>query len=251
MLLSGIVRLLTLALVVLPVQAQTELEKQVLPTNLEQQVLEIIKRNPQVILETVANYREQQAREQQQAEWQKNLAQPVVVNIQNAPSLGPAEASLTLVEFSDFGCPFCARANTTVKALVEKYKGDIRLVYLHYPLPSHKQAKPAAQAAWAAGKQGKFFEYHDRLFALNAKLAPNNYEAIARELGLDMVQFNKDRKSPQAVAQINADSKQGQSLGIEGTPTFILNGVVLKGARPLEDFETVIRLIKTVQVPDR
>jgi len=232
--------LLALSLIAPGVQAKPAPQ----PT-VEQQVLEIIRRNPQVILEAVAKYREDQGRNQQFSEWQQNLAKPVVVDVTQAPSLGPADALYTLVEFSDFECPFCFRATNTIKTLMEKYKGQMRLVYLHWPLPTHEQARPAALAAWAAQQQGKFFEYHDRLFALQTKLTPEAYVTIAKDLGLDLAKFNQDRESPQALAQVEADFKQGEQLGVQGTPTFVLNGVVVRGARPLADFETVIKLLAT------
>ncbi|WP_218079965.1 DsbA family protein [Anthocerotibacter panamensis] len=223
---------LTLMLGALPALAQTT------SPELEQQVIEIIKRNPQVILDAVRTY-------QRRAQWQDALNKRVTVDLKNAPVLGPAEAALTLVEFSDFQCPFCVRARLTVRELMDKYKGKIRLAYVHLPLPIHDQAKPAALAAWAAGRQGKFFEYHDRLFDLMEKITPESFEVIAKDLGLDLAKFNLDRKGPQALAQIEADEKQAQALGLDGTPTFVLNGVVLRGALPLSDFEEVIQLLQS------
>ena len=215
------------------------------PAELEQQVLEIIKRNPQVVLDSIRAYQEESARAQRRAEWQQYLSQPIKVDVQNAPMLGAVDAPLTLVEFSDFECPYCMRVQPTIKALLEKYKGKLRLAYLHLPLPMHSEAQPAALAAWAAGKQGKFFEYHDRLFALNGNIQPSSYEQIAQDLRLNVVKFNKDRQSPQALAQVEADEQQAGKFGINGTPTFVLNGVLMSGAFPLEDFEEVIELVQS------
>lgn len=211
---------------------------------LEQQVLEIIKRNPQVVLDSIRAYQEESARAQRRAEWQQYLSQPVKVDIKNAPILGAVDAPLTLVEFSDFECPYCMRVQPTIKALLEKYKGQIRLAYLHLPLPMHSQAQAAALAAWAAGQQGKFFEYHDRLFDLKGKIQPSSYEKIAQDLKLNLAKFNKDRQSPQALAQVEADEQQAAKLGINGTPTFVLNGVLIPGSLPLEEFEEVIKLVQ-------
>lgn len=231
-----------------PVLAQTPpVPTPLPPADLEKQVIEIIRRNPQIIVEAVRNYQAENARSQRRAAWQKYLTQPVTVDIKDAPTQGPADASLTLVEFSDFLCPFCVRAQPATKALLEKYKGQMRLAYFHFPLPNNKESRPAAYAAWAAGQQGKFFEYHDRLFALQGNITPESYERIAGELKLDLPRFNQDRQGPEAKAQIEADEKQARSLGFEGTPTFVLNGVVLRGALPLEEFEEVIRQVQAAK----
>lgn len=213
-------------------------------SELEQQVLEVIRRHPEVILEAVGKYQTQQRKAKRSAEIQEFLKNPLKVDISNAPILGPADAAITVVEFSDFQCPFCVRSQAVLNVLKEKYKGKLRIAYLHFPLEQlHPQAKPAALAAWAAGQQGKFFEYHDRLFALQEKILPTSFEEIARALKLDLVRFNKDRNSPQAQARIKADMQIGETLGIKSTPTFVLNGIPLEGAQPLEVFEEVIKLV--------
>ena len=224
-------------------QSPPNLEQQVSP-KLEQQVLEIIKRHPQVVIDSIRAYQAEKAHAQNLAQWQKYLSQPVKVNIQNAPILGADDASLTLVEFADFQCPFCMRVQPTIKALLEKHKGQMRLVYMHLPLPMHSTAKAAAMAAWAAGQQGKFFEYHDRLFALKGKIRPENYEQIAQDLKLNIAKFNNDRQSPQALAQVEADQQQAEKLDINGTPTFVLNGVLMPGVFTVEDFEEAIKLVQ-------
>lgn len=215
-----------------------------LSPELEKQVLEVIRRHPDVILEAVGKYQDQQRKAQRSAEIKAFLKNPLKVDISNAPILGPADAAVTLVEFSDFQCPFCVRSQTVLSALKEKYKGKLRIAYVHFPLEKlHPQAKPAALAAWAAGQQGKFFEYHDRLFALEEKILPTSFEEIARDLKLDLVRFNRDRDSPEAKAQIEADLQIGEKLGVKSTPTFVLNGIPLEGAQPLEDFEEIIKLV--------
>jgi protein-disulfide isomerase len=215
------------------------------PAQLEQMVLEIIRRNPQVIIDSVNNYQNEQVRVQRRAEWQQQLKQQMQVDLKNAPILGNPSASLTLVEFSDFQCPYCIQAQPTLKALLQKYKGKIRLAYLHLPLSIHPEAKAAAQAAWAAGQQGKFFAYHDRLFSLAGALQPESYVQIAQDLGLDLVKFNRDRQSPQASAQIESDLQQAAKLGIQGTPSFVLNGILLRGALPIADFEDAIQFVES------
>ena len=235
-------RLLSIALLLLTlpvgVLAQT-------PPDLEKQVLDILKRNPQAVYEALRTYQVQGRRAQRLSEWQQNLQKPVQVDISAAPVLGPQQAAFTLIEFSDFQCPYCVRSQPALKTLLEKYKGQMRLVFMHLPLSIHAQARPAAQAAWAAGRQGKFFEYHDRLFALEEQIKPESFERIARDLKLDLTRFNQDRESPQAVASVAADVKQASSIGAEGTPTWVLNGLVLRGALSLEDFEEALKLIKS------
>jgi len=242
--------LLATALLV-PVVAQTAPSPE-----LEQQVLEVLKRNPQIVLEIVQKnpqglidairaYQTQSARNQQKAEWQRYLASPVSVDISSAPTLGAAEAPLTLVEFSDFQCPYCAKSQSVIKTLLEKYKGQIRLAFINLPLGFHENARPAALAAWAAHQQGKFFEYHDQLFAQQDNLTNERFIKIAKDLKLDLAKFNKDRSSPQAAAQIAADFKQAETVGAQGTPTFVLNGVVIRGALPIEEFEEAIQLVQS------
>ena len=184
----------------LPVLAQS--------ADLEKQVLDIIKKHPEALVESLKAYQQDQGRAQRVQEWKESIANPVKVDISQAPAQGPTDAPLTLVEFSDFQCPYCVRVQPTLTTLLDKYKGQIRFVYLHLPLPMHPQAKPAALAAWAAQQQGKFFEFHDRLFALNQKLTPTSYEAIAKDLKLDLVKFNEDRQSPQATAQVTAARRE-------------------------------------------
>lgn len=211
---------------------------------LEKQVLEIIQRHPEAVYNALRTYKLQADRAQQLGEWRENLKKPIQVNIAGAPVRGRMDAPLTLVEFSDFQCPFCGQAQSTLRALESKYKDQLRVVYLNLPLPIHPQAQAAALAAWAAGRQGRFFEYHDRLFALNEDLQADSFESIARDLGLDLAQFNRDRESPEALARVAADVQQAIDLKLDSTPSFVLNGVLIKGARPLADFEEVIKLVR-------
>ncbi len=215
--------------------------------SLEPLVLDIIRRNPQVILDSVSQYQAATVRDRQIAAWKENLKNPIKVDLSRAAVLGRSSASLTLVEFADFQCPYCIQAHPTVKALLDKHKGQIRYAFLHLPLPNHPQAMPAAQAAWAATKQNKFFEYQDKLFQLGGKLEPTTYEAIAKDLGLNLEKFNADRNSPEANKDIESDMKQAEAIGVNGTPTFVLNGLMIRGLPPMEDFESAIALIKNAK----
>jgi protein-disulfide isomerase len=225
-----------------------ELKPNLMSKDFEQAVLEVIKRNPDVIIDSVRAYQTKQSSDQRRADLQRSAQNPVKVDIRRAPKQGAATAPFTLVEFSDFQCPYCIRVQPTLKTFLAKYKGQIQFAYLHLPLSIHTQAKAAAQATWAADQQGKFFEYHDRLFALDGNLQADTYWQVAKELGLDIVKFNRDRQSPQAVAYVEADIKQADQLGIQSTPTFVLNGILFTGALPLEGFEEVMQIANTQMI---
>ena len=148
-----------------------------------------------------------------------------------------------MVEFSDFQCPFCATTNKNLKDFMAKHKDKVTLVYKHFPLTQiHPEALPAARAAWAANKQGKFWEYHDALFANQAKLNDAFYLETATSLKLDLLKFNADRKL--ADTFIVQDFQLGRKLGVEGTPTLLMNGEVLSGAASLADLEKALAKVK-------
>jgi protein-disulfide isomerase len=208
---------------------------------LEQQILEVIRRNPAVMLEVLQKYAiEQQQKElKSQSEALKQARRNVKATIGNSPVIGAADRRIVMVEFSDFQCPFCATAHQSVKQFMAKHKDKVTLVYKHFPLTQiHSEALPAARAAWAADRQGKFWEYHDALFTNQAKLGESFYLETATKLKLDLGKFNTDRKA--ADTPIVKDFKLGRDLGVDGTPTFILNGEVVSGAATLADLETAL-----------
>ena len=159
------------------------------------------------------------------------------------PSRGPADALVTIVEFSDFECPFCGRVNPTVESLFEAYGNDIRLVWMNNPLPFHQNAGPAAQAALEAMQQGgaaKFWAMHGKLFENSRTLTRETLERIAGEIGLNMAQFRQALDTNEHQAAITAQQNLARGLGAGGTPTFFINGRNLRGAQPLEAFKAVI-----------
>jgi protein-disulfide isomerase len=165
----------------------------------------------------------------------------VVVGEANNPSKGPAGAPVTVVEFSDFQCPFCARVTPTLKKLEEAYAGKIRIVFRDLPLLSiHKNAAVAAEAAACANEQGKFWDMHDRLFANQAKLTAPELKEHAAALGLDTAAFNTCLDSGKYTAEWRKDSEEANRLGLSGTPAFFINGRLLSGAQPYEAFAQVI-----------
>ena len=167
---------------------------------------------------------------------------PKVEVAATGPSKGPQDAPITIVEFSDFQCPYCARAEPTVKDLMEleKYKGKIRLVYRDYPLEFHKLAPKASEAAHCAGDQGKYWEMHGKLFAVTPKLEVTDLKAYARELSLDAGRFDKCLDSGEKAPVVQEHFKAGAEAGVRGTPAFFINGRLISGAQPLEAFKAII-----------
>jgi protein-disulfide isomerase len=151
------------------------------------------------------------------AQWQALTAAP-------APSLGAADAKVTVVAFSDFECPYCAESARTLKRLKEAHGATVRLVFHHYPLPFHERAKPAAQAAVAAHAQNKFWDYHDLLFANQKALSAEALEAYAQQLKLDLARFRASSSDAATLAAIDADKQLGDSVQVRGTPTVFVNG---------------------------
>ncbi len=166
------------------------------------------------------------------------------VTEQDNPAIGPADAPITIIEFSDFECPFCTRWHQQVwPRLQEAYGDKIRLVYRDFPLYSiHPNAGPAAEAANCANEQGRFWEYHDLLFAAEQGLGREAYEAYATQLNLDLAQFKTCLDERRYESEVTADFEYARQLGIQSTPTFFINGVALIGAQPFEVFQEVIEL---------
>jgi protein-disulfide isomerase len=157
----------------------------------------------------------------------------------NAPMRGPKNAPLTVVLFSDFQCPFCGRVEPSLTELEKAYPGKVRVFWKNFPLSFHNNAKPAAEAAMAANEQGKFWEMHDKLFANQQNLDAASLEKYAKEIGLDMAKFKAAVNSHKFVAQIEADTKQGSSLGVQGTPASFVNGHFINGAQPFDAFKKI------------
>ena len=208
----------------------------------ENSIIEALKKNPEA-LKTALGVPRPEAPPSEEDQLKKALADKVSVNIGNTPVLGDKNAKIQLVVFSDFQCPFSKRGADTVKALREKYGKDLMFVYKNLPLPFHPEAMPAAKASLAAAKQGKFYEYHDKLFEKQGELGDATYVQIAKDLGLNLDKFNTDRNSKEIEDQVKADADQANSLGFNGTPGFALNGVKILGAYPLDHFEKVINAL--------
>lgn len=157
-----------------------------------------------------------------------------------APSKGPADAPVTIVEWSDYQCPFCKRAHPTVQQVLSEYKDKVRFVYLDYPLPFHQMAMPASQAVHCAEDQGKFWEYHTSLFEAAGDLSKADLTKRATDLGLDSAAFEACTAANKHDSLIKSNFDDGAALGVTGTPAFFINGRMLVGAQPIEQFRDVI-----------
>lgn len=162
------------------------------------------------------------------------------VAAKDSPRKGSAEAPIQIVEFSDFQCPYCSQAAATVRAIEEKYGDRVSVVYRHFPLPMHGSAHRAAEASQCANDQGQFWKYHDTLFGDQKPWTDEDYKRYAKDLGLDAKAFDACLTGGQHVATVDEDMADGHRVGMSGTPGFYVNGIVMSGARPIEDFVTVI-----------
>ena len=141
---------------------------------------------------------------------------PAVAAVAKVPSIGPETAKVTIVEISDFQCPFCSRAYTTLEDLRKQYPNDVRVVFINQPLPFHQNAKPAAIAATAAAKQGKFWEMYGKMFPNQQQLSDANYQVWAKEIGLDMTKFAADLKDPEVAKTVETLSNVGKHICCRG-----------------------------------
>jgi len=165
----------------------------------------------------------------------------VTVSTDGDPSIGPDDAPVTIVEFSDYQCPYCqAWDQQTFDQLMANYPNKIRFVYRDLPLPSHPEAIPAAEAANCAGEQGAYWKYHDALFSGQYTLGRAAYEQYAADLGLDTTTFNACLDDHHTQAEVKADAADAARLGLNGTPSFVINGRILVGALPFAEFKAII-----------
>jgi len=163
------------------------------------------------------------------------------VEIGDAPILGDPKAPVTIVEWSDFQCPFCNRVSPTLAQIQKEYGDRVQFVFKHMPLSSiHPQAQAAHAAAEAAHRQGKFWEMHDLIFENQRDLRVETLEGYAQKIGLDMDRYRRDVESREVASRIDADVKQANELGVTGTPAFFINGRFLSGAQPFVNFKRQI-----------
>jgi protein-disulfide isomerase len=163
-----------------------------------------------------------------------------VIEVRDAPVLGPADAPVTVVEFVDFQCPYCVHARLTPKRLVQLYPQQVRVVFKHFPLPIHQAAPLAHEAAVAAQQQGKFWEMREILLRSRQRLERHDLVQYAQQLDLDMSAFNRALDTRQWRIQVMRDMRQGRGLQVSVTPTYFINGKVLVGVHPISEFRKLI-----------
>ena len=171
---------------------------------------------------------------------EKILDDPVPIRTDGAPVTGPADARITIVEFSDFQCPFCAQAVKKIEAVMKAYPTQVKLIFKQFPLDQHSQAALAAAAALAAQKQGKFWQLHDLLFANRTKLSRTEILTLAGGLGMDMMRFTRDMDSPDTRKAVDRDETDGEQAGVGGTPTFFIDGQRYNGSLELDAMRPIL-----------
>jgi protein-disulfide isomerase len=150
--------------------------------------------------------------------------QPKKIDVSDAPMKGNPNARITLVEFADYECPHCKRLQPVLRQIVDEFPNDVKLYFKHYPLPQHPNARLAAEGAVAAQKQGKFWQYQDKIWDHQEDLGPAEIEKVAKETGLDVSKFRKDIASDAVKARVAKDHDEGSTIGLQATPTLFIDG---------------------------
>ncbi len=165
----------------------------------------------------------------------------MVVDVEGYPTWGNSKAPVTIVEFSDFECPFCSRALPVLAQIKKEYGPEkVKVVFRDMPLPSHSRAVPSALAAHCANEQGKFWEMHDQLFSNQSKLADKDLLEAAKTLKLDEAKFKECFEGKKHMATVDKSRREAEALGIQATPSFVVNGTLIQGAQPFEKFKAKI-----------
>lgn len=219
-------------------------------------ITDVIKKNPEKFIKALneavqkAQGAEKAAREEaEKKKFEESFNNPLVAEIRSEENIrGPKDAPLTLIEYSDFECPFCKRGYQTVNALMDKYKGKIRFIYKHLPLSFHPNAMPAAQYYEALRMQSNDLasKFHDELFDNfeKIKLGEKFFKSVAKKIKANMGKLAKDLNSPKVKARIDQDLAEAKKFGFQGTPGFLLNGIPVKGAYPPSHFDTIVEELK-------
>jgi protein-disulfide isomerase len=220
-------------------------------------LIEAIKANKKAIFDIINQTgAEEQARAQKEAEeaekkaYEDSFKNPLKPAIDDKTRIrGEKDAKYTLVEYADFQCPFCASAYPTVEELRKRHGNDLRFIFKHLPLPFHPQAMPAARWLEAVAIQSpeKAWKFHDILFENQEKLGVDLFKKIAKDLGLDVEKCEKEAESQAVKDRIAADTEEARKLGFNGTPGFLLNGIPVKGAYPVEYFEGIIKKLEATR----
>jgi protein-disulfide isomerase len=218
------------------------------PQDMEKAIGDYLQQHPQVIQKAVQDAMKTQARPRPpEPPLEEKIKNAIQVDLNNAPTEGPANAPITIVEFSDFQCPFCGRVVPTIKQLMKDYNGKVQLAFRMNPLPFHQFAPSAAKAALAAKDQGKFWQMHDLLFENQKDLSDDSIRKLAQQAGLNMTRFEKDWKSTKYDALLVQDMDFAKNHGASGTPAFFINGVLVSGAQPIDNFRVVINKLLSMK----
>jgi protein-disulfide isomerase len=214
-------------------------------------LLDVLRAHKRDLFDIVNNAaQEEQARRQKEEEetekkaFEDSFKHPMKAELPDASRIrGKKDAKYTLVEYSDFQCPYCGRGYQTVETLRKKYGDKLRFVYKNLPLPMHPQALPAAKWFEAAALQSpeKAWAFHDKMFQNQQQLSEDFFKSTAKELGLNVKKMEEDAKSKAVADKIDADTAEGHTFGFTGTPGFLLNGVPVRGAYPVDYFEMIIQ----------
>ncbi len=156
------------------------------------------------------------------------------------PTIGPNDAKVKIMEYSDFQCPYCSRVVPTLKQVEEEYGDKVQVTFRNYPLSFHQYAQKAAEAGECANAQGKFWEMHDMMFSKQNALRTEDLKSYAGQLGLDQAKFDSCLDNGDMAAEVTKDFDAGTSAGVQGTPAFFINGEFVSGAQPFEKFKEVI-----------
>lgn len=217
-----------------------------LDVDLEEKILDVIQKNPDVVFESIQRYitdLERETYKKKQMVFSQMRENPYLA-VGTSPITGAEHGDIVLLEFSDFQCPFCEKVQAVLDEFVATHSEKVTLVYKHFPLTSiHSEAENAAKASWAAGQQGKFWEYRKQLFSRAADLDETLYLDIAQDLNLNFVKFAKDYHSDLADSAIKQDIDLAKSLDVQGTPFFLINGIPLRGVVDLERLEDALQLL--------
>ncbi len=164
----------------------------------------------------------------------------IPVSVDDDPARGPEDAPVTIIQFADYQCPYCGRAQDTVHKVLQTYGDKVRFVYRDFPLSFHDRAVAAAVAANCAEPQGKYWEMNEAIMAKQSALQEDDLVGYAKQVGLDLDKWNACRKDPAVVAEILKDQDDGSEAGVDGTPAFFINGILLSGAQPFSAFQEII-----------
>ncbi len=210
-------------------------------------IFEAMRQDPELVLEIAQEGGKIQQRKGLVAAWEVDVDVPKAVSIEGRPLRGKADAPVTIVAYSDFSCPFCKRASGTMETLLEKYDGLVNYVFKNAPMEAHVNAIFASQYFVAAALQGedKAWAYYDKIFATNDRLGPDGEMyllQIAKEVGLDPERLENDAYSKEVAEKILEDQREAVEIGLSGTPCFLVNDIVVRGALDESLFDEAIRI---------